>query len=487
MDLLLKLVLDFPNAEALLLLGPILAVPIGLRLAAPARPLRGRWRFTARVQPLAAICLVASFALPTGPLAAALAAPWLAFTALLALLGVLRFVERGPAPVEELAIDAALVFPVIGATWLLVSRLGVPFMGFGGPIVLFTAAHFHFAGFALPLLTGLAGRMLPGRHAAVASIGVIVGVPFVAAGITLAAKGYGDVELAAASWLVLAALASALLQARVALASARGWTRAVLFASAVCLVGGMSLAGLYGARSRLSMAWPDVATMVRLHATANVLGYALLGLVAWLCMPSTSPRPRGFDVLVTWMGDEPDLAAWEARPIAAMSEAGPPPGNRPDAYEDTLGPEPSGPPAPKGPYEHAAAIIHRYDVFPPTLVDRALRRTPVEVGDTLGISYGLVAGVRVFFASRVTRCFDERFDGGSRTGFTYRTVEGHPYAGEETFTVEKASATGEVRISIRCWSHALAFVARVSFPLMRRLMAQGGTAGIAWLKQGSQW
>lgn len=487
MDRLLKLLTEFPNAEALLLLGPLLAVPLGLRLAAPTRPLRGRWRFAARVQPLAAIALVASFAFPQGELAAALAAPWLGFTALLALLGVLRFVERGPAPVEELSIDAAFVFPVIGATWLVVSRLGVPFLGFTGPIVLFTAAHFHFAGFALPLLTGLAGRVLPGPHAAITSIGVIVGVPFVAAGITLAAKGHTDVELAAAWWLSAAALASAALQTRVALSHAAGRTRVALVVSAVCLVGGMALAALYGARSRFATAWIDLDTMVRYHATANVVGYSLLGLVAWLLMPRTAPRPRGFDVLVTWLGDEADLEAWEARPIATASDAGPARQDRQEVFEDTLGPEPPGAPAPKGPYEHAAAIIRRYDVFPPTLVDRVIRRTPVEVGDTLAISYALLPGIRVLFASRVTRHFDEQDGVSVRTGFTYRTIEGHPFAGEETFTVEKTLATGEVRISIRCWSRPLALVARATAPLMRRLMAQGGSAGIVWLKQGSQW
>ena len=487
MDRLLQLLTEFPNAEALLLLGPLLAVPLGLRLAAPTRPLRGRWRFAARVQPIAAIALVASFAFPQGELAAALAAPWLAFTVLLAMLGVLRFVERGPTPVEELAIDAAFVFPVIGAMWLLVSRLGVPFLGFAEPIVLFTAAHFHFAGFALPLLTGLAGRIRPGLHASAASIGVIVGVPFVAAGITLAAKGHPDVELAAAWWLSAAALTSAALQVRVALAAPRTWVRASLVASAVCLVGGMALAALYGTRSRFSLEWLDLNVMVSYHATANVLGYSRLGLVAWLLAPATAPRPRGFDVLVTWLGDEADLARWEARPIAAASDAGPAPSDRQEVFEDTLGPEPPGAPAPKGPYEHAAAIIRRYDVFPPTLVDRVIRRTPVEVGDTLAISYALLPGIRVLFASRVTRHFDEQDGVSVRTGFTCRTIEGHPCAGEATFTVEKTLATGGVRISIRCWSRPLALVARATAPLMRRLMAQGGRAGIAWLKQGSQW
>lgn len=488
MSELLKLWTGLPNKEALFLIGPLLVVPVGLTLAAPTSPARGRWRFAARFHGLAVVALVASFAMPKGEIAAALSAPWLVFTALLAALGLLRFLERGPGPPEELAIDAALVFPVVGAAWLLFSRLGKSFLGFGEPTVLLTAAHFHFAGFALPLLTGLAGRVVPGRHATIASIGVVTGVPFVAAGITFAAKGYEVVELAAAWWLSAAAIAAALLIARAALAVSSGNTRAALLASAACLVAGMALASLYGMRSWFAVRWLDLDTMVRWHATANAIGFSLLGVIAWrLGMPASEPRRRGFHLLVAWMGDEPDLEAWESRPIAAASEAGPREGDPRDVHEDTLAREPPGGPAPKGGYEHAASIVLRYDVFPPTLLERVLRRTPVQVGDTLGVSYALVAGLRVFFAVRVVKTFDERGSERSRSGFVCRTLEGHPLAGEETFAVEKDGATGVVRVSFRSWSRPTGFVARVLRPVIRSLQVRAGRAGLAWLKQGSQW
>jgi hypothetical protein len=51
-----------------------------------------------------------------------------------------------------------MLYLPIGGAWLVASRLGIQPLGFGDTIVLLTAVHFHFAGFAAPVLAGLAGR-----------------------------------------------------------------------------------------------------------------------------------------------------------------------------------------------------------------------------------------------------------------------------------------------------------------------------------------
>lgn len=460
--------LHFPSVEGLLLLGPLVAVPIGLRLAAPSGPLRGRWRVAAYVQPAAAALLVASFCLPAGPAAAALASPWLAFAALMALLGVLRFAERGPSPAEELAIDAALIFPVVGATWLLASRAGLPFMGFVEPTVLLTAAHFHFAGFALPLLTGLAGRAVPGRHSTGACVGVVVGVPLVALGITLSAKGISGVELLAASWLAGAGALSALLQVRAATRQPRSW--ALLAAPAFCLLGGMLFAAAWGLRPLTASMWPSFETMIAVHATLNVLGYTLPSLAAWrFARPATASRRAGFDLLLPWLGDRPDLAHWEARSVPASVERGPSEG---DAHDDSAAVLARG-----ADFRRVADAVLRYDVFPPTHLDRVVRREPVDVGDTVGASYRLLPGVRLFFASRVVA----RFDDGVRAGFTYRTLDGHPECGEETFSAERDPSTGEVRVALRAWSRPGTFATRLLPRLARRMQLGASRAALRHL------
>ena len=91
---------------------------------------------------------------------------------------------------EEVSINAGLIYLSVGSGWLIMSRLGTQPLGFGDTIVLLTAVHFHYAGFAAPILSGLAGRMLADASTGIrgvfvlAAIGVTTGTPLVAAGLT---------------------------------------------------------------------------------------------------------------------------------------------------------------------------------------------------------------------------------------------------------------------------------------------------------------
>jgi len=44
---------------------------------------------------------------------------------------------------------------------------------------------------------------------------------------------------------------------------------------------GMILAGLYGLRFNLSLAWLDIPWMRASHGSANALGFRLAGVMAW--------------------------------------------------------------------------------------------------------------------------------------------------------------------------------------------------------------
>lgn len=77
----------------------------------------------------------------------------------------------------------------IGGLWFTLARLRIQPLGFGDTIVLLTAVHFHFAGFAAPILAGLAGRTLDRSGSArrvfqFSAVGIVAGTPLVAAGIT---------------------------------------------------------------------------------------------------------------------------------------------------------------------------------------------------------------------------------------------------------------------------------------------------------------
>jgi hypothetical protein len=283
----------------LLLLAVLVFVPLGLALA--PSPGRGRsvpllYAAAQRVQPLAAAFAVASFFLPTGLPAALCAAVWLAFTGLVALgrlAHVLRTRRRLTA--EEACVDAALLYLPVGGVWLCLARGGVRPLAFADVIVLLTAIHFHYSGFALPILAGRVGRHLVarGRPAWPAfrfvAASVILGTPLIAAGISASpvVEVAGVVLLVAGLWalalLTLVAVVPRLRPRRV---------QGLLAVSALALLGGMLLAGLYAVSKFAGAPLLDIPRMVALHGGLNALGFVLCGLLGWTWAPlPLAPSP----------------------------------------------------------------------------------------------------------------------------------------------------------------------------------------------------
>lgn len=263
----------------LLLAGPLVAVPLGLGLVG-ARTERGPagtfWRSAVVLQLPAAFLLAGSLSVDAGALAGTLATPWLLVTALIALVGISRWVARGWQPVHEFAIDAGLAFCAVGGVWTVLARSGIQPLDFSPIIVVLTAAHFHFAGFALPIVAGVVGRQATPAAAAPhrwASVGIVTSVPLVAAGITFSPL----LEWLAAWLLVPSAVTIAILQ--VAMARRGEWAWFLLLASSLCLLGGMVLAAVYALAEFLEQVWIDIPTMVRWHGSLNALGFACLGLI----------------------------------------------------------------------------------------------------------------------------------------------------------------------------------------------------------------
>ena len=100
-------------------------------------------------------------------------------------LGVLRLARWWTAAPGRTVPMAGLIFLAVGGAWTVASRFGLRPLDFKDIIVLLTGVHFHYAGFVLPLLTGWAGRRLRTTALRVAAVGVVVGVPLVAPGITV--------------------------------------------------------------------------------------------------------------------------------------------------------------------------------------------------------------------------------------------------------------------------------------------------------------
>lgn len=276
----------FGLAERLLLFHILVLTPLGLRLAA-CPDAQGRhplpYRLARWAHAPAAGLAVFSYCLPRGLPAALCAGGWLVFTALAALFGLFRFWPRRFARAEELVIDVGLAYFPVGAGWLVLSRYGAHPVGFGDAIVFLTAVHFHFAGFAACLLTGLTGRklleLLPSARrwfpAVVAN--VVLGTPILAAGITLnPVLEFAGAAVLASGLVMLAGIVLLFVAPRVS-----SWTVQTLLAlSALSVLAPMLLAVAY-ALAGLTGRPRSIPDMIYFHGVLNAFGFALLGLLAW--------------------------------------------------------------------------------------------------------------------------------------------------------------------------------------------------------------
>ncbi|MEO7913206.1 MAG: YndJ family transporter [Roseiflexaceae bacterium] len=286
--LLVRLPADLPTIfliTQLLLLAVLVFVPLALGLVAASRSAYagGCLWLAVRVQPFAAAAVVLAFLLPLGVLAGGLALSWLLFTGIVALLGVMRFLNSDGQDTAELCINVSLLLLPIGGFWLVMARFGVRPLGFGDTIVLLTAVHFHYAGFALLMLAGLAGRWLRvgvpqiWRIFRLVAAGLIAGVPLVALGITFSRL----LELLAVLLLASSVLGLALLTLVVIVSGlARYAARVLLAISALASIATMLLAVGYAGGSMLGFAL-TIPQMVLSHGAVNAFGLVLCGLLAW--------------------------------------------------------------------------------------------------------------------------------------------------------------------------------------------------------------
>jgi hypothetical protein len=274
----------------LLLLAVLVVTPLALPLATPpagATYAALTYRAALILQPFAAALVVVAYLMPAGLPAALLASGWLLLTGLAALTGLLRLLSRRNAHADELCIDAGLLYLPVGAVWMLFNRLGFGPLGFGETIVILTAVHFHYAGFAAPILTGLAGRRIARVRPALwplfrlVAAGVIAGIAMVAAGITLA-RFTPAIEVAAAVLFAASMLALAALVLLVVVPAMRDRPAQMLLAvSAASLLVTMLLAGGYALGRFASVPLIDIPRMVQFHGWLNALGFVLCGLLAW--------------------------------------------------------------------------------------------------------------------------------------------------------------------------------------------------------------
>lgn len=235
------------------------------------------------MQPVAVVPAIASFFFETGPLAAALSSTWLVLSILVALFGLARFKSRGLIPLEESSVDAGLVYLVVAGGWLVVYRLGIQPFDYGELIILLTVVHFHFAGFAAPIIAGMSGRVLASRKHPRALFGICVfaivaAMPLVAAGITFSPwLGFIGTILLSAGLVILAVLTAGWVVPRIVPFT----SRLLLIIGAVSTCMAMVLACLYAYSLATKTLIINIPTMASTHGLLNAFGFVACSLLAW--------------------------------------------------------------------------------------------------------------------------------------------------------------------------------------------------------------
>ncbi|MGE0489231.1 MAG: YndJ family transporter [Vulcanimicrobiota bacterium] len=246
-------------AERLLALALCLSVPIGLRVL--ERPVWVRL-----ASGLAAVFGLFSFLLPVGPRAAGLAMIWAIST------GVVALTALWPAPerqLRSLLASAGGVYLAVGGAWMVVARWGQPFMGFDPLLCLLTANHFHYAGFAAPILASRAPR-LP----AWAGWSILVCPILIAIGIT---------ALPLLEWMGAVLFAGALIALAVLnLGADYGGPAVLTRLSWAALLVSMPLAAVYALGQSFPFQAPSIPWMILSHGLLNAVVFSLGGLAGEL-------------------------------------------------------------------------------------------------------------------------------------------------------------------------------------------------------------
>jgi len=141
----------FGIVELLFMFAPLVIVPLGLELITRLTGARAHVDAARILQIPATLAVVVAFWLPPGRSAAILSTLWLLQCVLLAGRRFLDWRHEEHTAVSPI-LNLAHFDLLLGAAWLVLSRAGLRPMGFQEPIILLTAVHFHYSGFATALI-----------------------------------------------------------------------------------------------------------------------------------------------------------------------------------------------------------------------------------------------------------------------------------------------------------------------------------------------
>lgn len=266
-------------------LAMLVLTPLALGIVATRRRSGGDtlpyWVAVVGQPPAALVALLAFVVQPGSPTRELLVLPWVGVALAAAGFGLWRLGSRGPFPLPELAIDAGLLALPVGALALLLG--GGPPADAPPSALDLAVVHAHYAGLALPLLAGRAGRIVTddrgnyprtagGAAGAATTLVLVATLPLLGIG----AADDGLLGLAAVLLLALAAVALGLMLLTAVVPVVPPRPAALLAITALALGVTMAFAPVAAATDLL-----DAGAMVAWHGTIGAVAAAVAGLAAF--------------------------------------------------------------------------------------------------------------------------------------------------------------------------------------------------------------
>jgi hypothetical protein len=223
-------------------------------------------------------------------MATILALPWFALGCFVGLEGLMALIHGDVSKLKTACRIMSFLYLPIGCAWLFASRLGLSPMGFQEPIVLLTAVHFHFAGFAAPLLALAAGSAVEKKSVAlrrifkVVALGVLAGPGLLAVGFVIGPR----LKLAMALLVACSEVGLSLFFLANVRTIRPRLAQLFVSISAASVLFAMALAGVWAIGEFPLQPFVHLDEMAKFHGTANALGFTLCGLVGW----TLAARPK---------------------------------------------------------------------------------------------------------------------------------------------------------------------------------------------------
>lgn len=271
--------------ELLLLLAVLVNTPLALSLIHGSETCSFGYQWAMRLQPFAALAVAWALLGTNGWWTGLLLLPWLLFTGLLALSTLQRLHRFPNLSIPERTRMAAMVYLPIGAAWLLAYQVGLQPLGFSGIIVLLTAVHFHFTGFAATIWVSMIGESMANSDRYIyrriypwATAGFVAATPVIAVGITLSPL----IEIIGVLLLTVSLLMLAIVLYRAVLPTVTDqFAKGLLSIAPLAMLAAITLAVIYGIGEYRQVYFLTIPQMVQWHGWLNAVGFVFCGLLGW--------------------------------------------------------------------------------------------------------------------------------------------------------------------------------------------------------------